>query len=504
MLFGRRPRPRRTWPQRLVLVLSVLVMGAALSSAVVLAFASDTVSSIPRTAFGNTLSEEVTEGEPRNFLLVGVDSVASLPDDHPLRQTRAASLLLSDTLMLLRVDPDSGQASVLSIPRDLWVPIGGDGGREGKINSALSLSGKDGLVTTIQDYLDVPIHHYVQVDFNGFLELIEVLDGMEVFVEYPLRDSKAQLDIAATGCITLTPEQSLGYVRSRTLQAQIDGTWQRVDQRSDLGRIERQQDFLVLALKRAFDRGVRNPSTLQSLVDDVFGGGFVGLDDRLTIEQVLQLGRDFQDFNADSLDRHSLPVELDSVGEQSIVRLVEGRAEDVLDIFRGVGASDGTSARVAVLNGTGSPGVAATVGGELDLLGFRVGEEGDAESFDYQRTTLRFDPSQREAAEELLSWVASGAALAERSEDSGGRLELIIGLDWAGLRDTPRGPADPVPGGTAVPESGPTDPVETGGETTDDPEVVVTDGDDGDPDATVTPTDAPSEDPDEDRYIRPC
>ena len=179
MATTRQPRPRRTWVQRICIFFLVVAFFGSSLSAALLAYAKDTVSSIPRTAFGNILTQETTgpvqsenlesvetsdpienlERETINFFLIGTDSVASLPEGHRLRQTRSAAQLLTDTLIVLRLDTgessDGGaettDVSVVSIPRDLWVPISGYGGEHQKINSLLAFTGPQTLVQTVRD-----------------------------------------------------------------------------------------------------------------------------------------------------------------------------------------------------------------------------------------------------------------------------------------------------------------------------------------------------------------
>jgi polyisoprenyl-teichoic acid--peptidoglycan teichoic acid transferase len=446
----RRPRPRRTWPQRLFLLFNLFVIVAALASAGVLAYAKDTVSSIPRVAFaGDVLAtEDADRNEPINFLLVGTDSIINLDDDDPLRNTRTEANLLTDTLIVLRVEPGSGDAALMSIPRDLWIPDLGY-----KINSAYALGEEDLLVSTLQNFLDIPIHRYIQVDFNGFLELMRVLGGIRVQIDYPLRDEKAQFAVNETGCVRLTPRQALGYVRSRTLTAETSpGNWELVDQTSDFGRIQRQQDFLVLALQRAFDQGMRNPNTLRGLIEDVGAGGYVQLDTRTTPQDILDLGRDFENFRAESLERFTLPVEVGNVGQASVVFLVEAEAQRVLNVFRGEEA-DNISFRIAVRNGTGESGLAQDVQLALNLEGFNVTETGNADSFAYETTVIRHDPSQRRQAELLVRWLAAEPVLEEIEAGVDAPVEIVVGSDWAGVRSEPLPP--PTPGPDATPTADP-------------------------------------------------
>ena len=118
------------------------------------------------------------EGPAENFLIVGSDSREGLDEESEAPGTR------SDSIMILRRDPEHG-AALLSIPRDLWVPIAGRGD-EWKINAAFS-EGADRLVQTIQNALGIPIHHYIEVDFDGFARLVDTFGGVEICVENAAR-----------------------------------------------------------------------------------------------------------------------------------------------------------------------------------------------------------------------------------------------------------------------------------------------------------------------------
>tara|TARA_B100000161_G_scaffold243533_1_gene197250 strand:+ start:6740 stop:7936 length:1197 start_codon:yes stop_codon:yes gene_type:complete len=316
-------------------------------AAILLAYTSETVGRIPRTAYGTSLSaESESNSDPLNFLLIGSDSIANLPEGDYLRRVsgRSSRQLLTDTLIVLRLDPSGAtKASALSLPRDLYVPISGYNEMQ-KINSIVYFTDKPTLVQTIRDVLDIPIHHVVEVDFNGFMRLFETIGGLDVYLEYPLRDKKAQLDIPESGCVTLTPLQALGLVRSRELQAYVENfdgwygpsanAWVRVDGTGDFGRQERQQDFLILALQQAFDSGFRNPLKITEIIQEVLGGGFVNLDDRLTPQKAIDLAQQFRNFRPNDLEKYLLPTVYDFADELSIQRIVEVEAEPILDVFR--------------------------------------------------------------------------------------------------------------------------------------------------------------------------
>ena len=347
MPIDRRPRRRRTWFQRFFLLVAFLMFCSSTVAAILLAYTSETVGRIPRTAYGTSLSaESESNSDPLNFLLIGSDSIANLPEGDYLRRVsgRSSRQLLTDTLIVLRLDPSGGtKASALSLPRDLYVPISGYNEMQ-KINSIVYFTDKPTLVQTIRDVLDIPIHHVVEVDFNGFMRLFETIGGLDVYLEYPLRDKKAQLDIPESGCVTLTPLQALGLVRSRELQAYVENfdgwygpsanAWVRVDGTGDFGRQERQQDFLILALQQAFDSGFRNPLKITEIIQEVLGGGFVNLDDRLTPQKAIDLAQQFRNFRPNDLEKYLLPTVYDFADELSIQRIVEVEAEPILNVFR--------------------------------------------------------------------------------------------------------------------------------------------------------------------------
>ena len=132
-------------------------------AAILLAYTSETVGKIPRTAYGTSLSAELesTSDDPLNFLLIGSDSIANLPEGDYLRRAsgRSSKQLLTDTLIILRLDPGGAtKASALSLPRDLYFPLSGYNEMM-KINSIVYFTDKPTLVQTIRDVLDLSLIH---------------------------------------------------------------------------------------------------------------------------------------------------------------------------------------------------------------------------------------------------------------------------------------------------------------------------------------------------------
>jgi polyisoprenyl-teichoic acid--peptidoglycan teichoic acid transferase len=435
---GRAPAARRSWPQRLVLVGGCASALALVASAGGLAYVYRKYERLPRVELTDVLAggEDAGAGEPENYLIVGVDNASGLDDDDPVRRGRD-DISRSDTIMVLRIDPESRQAALLSLPRDMWVPIAGTDSNQ-RINSTIEEGGPRLLIRTIDEYLGIPIHHYLQVDFAAFQGLVEAVDGVPVYVPHAARDRQTGLNVPK-GCVTLDPEQALAYVRSRHYEERIDEDWVE-DARSDLGRIERQQDFIRRALSRAIDRGARNPRKLDELIDVGLDG--ITVDDGLTADDIFRLGNRFRSFDPEDLVSYSVPTEGDFVGEAQILRLVEDQAEPVLAIFRGASESElsPASVRIEVLNGSGEPGQASEVATELAEVGFGVSGTGEDLTFDNARTVVEYPPGQRDAADLVARWLEAGAELRE-VEDADG-LVLVTGADWDGVRTEPVQPED--------------------------------------------------------------
>jgi LCP family protein required for cell wall assembly len=443
---GRHPR---TWRQRLVLFVSSGIVLALLLTAGGLGYAYGKYSRLSRVELGSVLTDRVSSSAPQNFLLVGVDSAANLDADDPVRAGREeVGGLRSDTIMVLRVDPASERASLLSLPRDLWVPLA-SGGHQ-RINAAIQSGGATELIDTIEGYLGIPINHYVQVDFAGFRSLVDVIGGVEVYFEHAARDRSSGLDIEQPGCVMLNADQALAYVRSRHYQSFEDGRW-RTDPTGDLGRISRQQDFIVRALRRAVDKGVRNPVTLDNLVDAALAT--VTVDDLLKADDIVDLATRFRGFDPNKLDLYALPVSDETIGGAAVLRLIDTEAQPTLDLFRGTDAAAITpdGVRVQVLNGSGRPGEAGTVSDALVAAGFTSAGTGEAERFDVARTVVRYPAGQAAAADLVARYLVAGADLQEVAGSVGADVVLVTGADFAGVRTTPV----PATSSTAPPATAP-------------------------------------------------
>jgi LCP family protein required for cell wall assembly len=422
-------RQRRTWGQRLAVAGGCLAAVGLLASAAGLTYIFRKYERLQRVELSGVLDEPVEPGEPENYLIVGIDSAAGLPEDDAVRAGRETTLR-SDTIMILRTDPATRRAALLSLPRDLWITLAD--GSNARINLAIQRGGVPLLIETIAENFAIPIHHYVQVDFASFRGLVDAIDGVPVPIPYPARDRRSGLDIPEAGCHTLDPVEALAYVRSRHYQELIDGDWVE-DLRSDIGRIARQQDFIRRALGRAIDKGARNPGTLNQLIEVGLDG--ITVDGELTADDIVDLGRHFRSFDPDSLTTYSVEGTPDTVGAAQILRLVEGpETEAVLSIFRG-GTGEGLEpegVRLTVRNGTGVPRQGADSAEALREAGFIANVSGDEPGGGADGTVIRYPPERAAAADLVARWLVGGARLVPVEGTDG--IELVTGGDWRGVR----------------------------------------------------------------------
>lgn len=333
-------RPHRTWPQRLLLTLNIALVLVCLVAAGGVWWTYNQASALPRIDVGASLSPASEPGEPQNILLVGIDDGSGLQAGDPVLRGRGATLN-TDTVMILRVDPQTKQAALLSLPRDLYVDLAGGG--KGRINTALALGGPERLIETIKQDFGIPINHYAMVDFHGFEALVSAVGGVPVYFNYPSRDENTGLFQYDPGCVTLDGEQGLAYARSRHFEIQRtpNGKWQE-DPSSDFGRIARQQQFIKAALRKAVAKGVRNPFVLKDLMG--IAQKNVTLDTEFSIQDLVDLGMQFRDFDPDQLVTYTPPATGRTVGAMSVLILDDAAAQPILDVFRGTAPIPGDQA----------------------------------------------------------------------------------------------------------------------------------------------------------------
>ncbi len=275
--------------------------------------------------------------EPRNFLIIGSDSRSEIEGTDPsagvMLGSEAPAGRRSDSIAILRVDPGSDRMDVLSIPRDLWVT--GVDGEKHRINESFSGSTQD-LIDTIDANLDIPINHYVEVDFVGFRELVDSLGGVPMYFDSPVRDLNSGLRVENPGCVVLNGEAGLAFARSRNLEWSDGSTWH-TDGSGDLGRINRQQLLMRASLRQVRSLGLDDVGTLTGLIDA--GLNATTIDSELGIGDLTSFGKRLADFDPQHLQSHSIAVSpYRTSGGAAVLVVDEEASADTLAMFRGEAA----------------------------------------------------------------------------------------------------------------------------------------------------------------------
>ncbi|HWC09823.1 MAG TPA: LCP family protein [Acidimicrobiales bacterium] len=323
----RRHRRRR---RRLLIGTTALLLVANLAVGSAYTYFQWRLDQIERVHVPGLLPDE--PGQVMNVLLVGSDGRHGLSDEAADQAGQGeVSGERSDTIILLHVDPREQRAGILSIPRDLYVPIAGADGSD-RVNAAFALGGPEGLLTTVQESLGIQINHFAEIDFTGFREVVDALGGVSVFVPNPARDPYSGLDLPEAGCVELDGQEALAWVRSRHYEYLTGGRWVQ-DPRGDLGRIGRQQDFLRRVMKRATRIGLRNPLKLNRLIG--IGVRNLTVDAAMSTKDIASVARRFRAVDPDTVDTLVLPTEPRTVDGKDVLVLKQPEARAAVDRLNG-------------------------------------------------------------------------------------------------------------------------------------------------------------------------
>jgi LCP family protein required for cell wall assembly len=224
-------------------------------------------SSIETASSGKSITE------PFTILLMGIDST-----DEVLTKNAIAN---GDTLILITFNPKTLNATMISIPRDSYVPIACWSGQpENKITHAAAY-GNDCMINTIQNYFDVTIDYYAKINFKGLVKLVDAVGGVDINVEQTLctDNSNRENEVCITpGQQTLNGEQALVYARNR--KSLVNG---------DFGRGQHQQEIVMALINKM--KTINDVNTFMDILNTVSNS----IDTNLTTKQILSfynIGKD--------------------------------------------------------------------------------------------------------------------------------------------------------------------------------------------------------------------
>ncbi|HEY1293735.1 MAG TPA: LCP family protein [Chloroflexota bacterium] len=360
--------------------------------------------------------------EPVNILLMGIDK----RDDESIDGTR------SDTMILASIDPVAKSAAMVSLPRDMWVSIPGCGPRAGciggmqRLNVAHAVGGPDLVVQTVSRDFSIPIQYYARVDFRGFQQMVDAVDGVVIDVDWPVKDDEYptpdygyQRIYFGPGPQLMSGEQALEYARSR------HGT-------SDFARAGRQQKVIVSVRNRVLqlDMLTRAPELL--------GIAQKSLATNLQPVQMLALAK-----LVSQIDRERIN---NLVIDGNYVRpFVGADGADLLDpnipaIRRAIAGAQKTAAhpelraKVEVLNGSGTAGLGQKAADLLTAQGFNVVRIAAAERSDYRSSLVQVlgvdNDGAAQAVANVLKMPETAIVSGEPTPDVTADIRIVVGQDF--------------------------------------------------------------------------
>ncbi|RZU15322.1 LCP family protein [Streptomyces sp. BK239] len=328
---GLRRRRRRWWGRVGAGAVGVVVVGAGVTGWVVYALLDGNIT--PDEAAAAELARYESERptalvkDARNILLIGSDSRSG---DGNGAYGRDSGTERSDTTILLHLAAGRRSATAVSIPRDLMVDVPGcrrpDGSRTRPVfamfNYAFQTGGSACTIRTVEKLTGIRVDHHVVVDFSGFKEMVEALDGVRVCLKEPIHDKAAKLWLPA-GRVTLDGEQALGFVRAR----------KSLGNGSDTDRIRRQQLFLGALVNKVRGNDVLlNPAKLYPVLDAATSA--LTTDPELaSLRGLYELVRGLREIPTERVQFLTVPRE-SYVGNANRDQLVEPEAEELFERLR--------------------------------------------------------------------------------------------------------------------------------------------------------------------------
>jgi len=452
------PTPRRG----LRVVAAVVSVGVVLGSGVAWAGVNRYSGEVTRIAIpGLTNADDSTPSAPETILVVASDSRQGIS------RKQASQLHLgtadygaprTDTMMLVHISADANAVTVVSLPRDTLATIPaykGKAAHQAKLNAAFEQGGAPLMVKTVTALTGVTINHYVEINFNGFLKMVQAVDGVEVCLATAMKDKKSGLDLKA-GRQTITGPQALAYVRARY-----------VDPSADIGRMKRQQRFVASIVKKATSAGtLLNPVKLNNFLSAVAGS--ITTDNGLGQDQLLALADRLKGTNPANVAFMTVPIagdkKLPHLGDVLLwdktrsAQLFAAINKDTPIVAPAPSASASAAPVVAVapglvtlkvLNGTSTAGLGHKAATDLAALGFGIsGAAGNAASNVGSATVITYDPRYDQSAKTVAAAIPGSTLAAQKG--LGKTIQVTVGSSYAGAKKVVVGKATTTPTSTIV------------------------------------------------------
>lgn len=434
----------RKWPRVVTGVLSAAVLCATAGFGVVGHYALDIADNITVGNDGNFPTPISTPGPeagaPINILVMGSDTrEGKNAKGHGSAKDIVGAR--SDTTLLLHISGDRTRAMAVSIPRDSLVDIASCKDKDGKLvggapdrfNAAFMYGGPGCAVKTVQEQTGVQIDHYVVVDFTGFKGVVDALGGVEICLSKEVADPDSKLYLPS-GKSLVKGEDALAFVRAR--ETLSDGT--------DIARIQRQQDFLSSAIRKATSAGVlTNPAQLYQVLSA--GTKSLTTDEGLANFDALQeLALNISGVKPDSIVFATVPWMANS--DEETISWVPSQADQLWDAMKtdsqwppaATPGLDGkplytppSEVTVNVYNATGIEGNGLKASQILEPEGYTIPVTSSTTKL-VTTSTIEYNPASSEQTEMARTLATqTGATLKEVKRDPAGTsIKLLVGPDF--------------------------------------------------------------------------
>jgi len=373
-----------------------------------------------------------------NILMVGSTDRCALKVQNPIYGicSQGVTGVNSDVVLILHLDWTNSTMSILSIPRDTFIPNARSTGAN-KIDAALA-EGPSQLVNAIQQDFGIPIQHYVELNFETFANVVDALGGVNMYFPMPVYDAYSQLKQFTTGCVHLNGTEALTVVRARHLQYQSspsDGSnpadWPQ-ENLSDLARIRRNHEFLRVLGAAVQKQGLGDPITDAKIVNAVAPNLVV--DQSFSTSQMINMILHFHNVNVGNVPQYTLPVMTSTsfsyiyqgYNYGNVTFPINNPDTQTIHAFLGTGFGDNTmtggrlplvkNVSVSVLNGSGTSGQAQATADQLKAIGFQIGTVGDATPVGNPAETVvaynSLDPSVVAQAQTVMLFLSGQTIMA--------------------------------------------------------------------------------------------
>ena len=350
----------------------------------------------------------------------------------------------SDTMILLSVDPVTDTASMLSIPRDMWVNI--PGYDYYRINQAYFLGEADQLpgggpalaMETVRQFLGVDINYYAQVDFYSFVKFVDILQGVKLDIPEDIKvsviDQPDPVTIEA-GRVTLPGDLALAYARARYTEG------------SDFDRAKRQQQVIMAVRDRVLDFNML--PTLIARSGDIYNELSAGIRTNMTMDDIMRLAYSAIQVPKENIKQAQLgvdTVQFANVNGADVLIPITDKVREVRDqIFTSSGpvgpvavAEDSKTlavqeqARISLQNGSGNDGIAATTATWLTNGGLSITDQSNAVGY-YDTTTFYVyngKPYTLKYLSELMG-IENPRVYNRYDPNAAYDIAVVLGADWA-------------------------------------------------------------------------